>query len=127
MRNYIAQLYKHLEHEEAKREAARQKTAPVTPINKPLETQLIELFRSLPEAELRRPWLMQELTVQLQGRYRAAPSPQKVSEALRKLGWRRARMYGRWGGRRYWLPPGSSHGQNNQIIKSATKLIKNIE
>lgn len=103
MRNYIAQLYKHLEHEEAKREAARQQTPTITPIKKPLETQLIELFRSLPEAELRRPWLMQELVIHLEGRYRADPSPQKIGEALRKLGWRRVRIYGQWGGRRYWL------------------------
>lgn len=35
---------------------------------------------------------------------------QKIGEALRKLGWRRVRIYGQWGGRRYWLPksyPGS--------------------
>ena len=55
MRNYIAQLYKHLEDEDAKRKAARQQTATTRLVIKPLETQLIELFRSLPEVELRRP------------------------------------------------------------------------
>ena len=104
MRNYIAQLYKHLEDEDAKRKAARHQTATTRLIIKLLETQLIELFLSLPEAKLRRPWLMQELVSHLDGRYRADPSPQKIGEALRKLGWRRVRIYGQWGGRRYWLP-----------------------
>jgi len=47
---------------------------------------------------------MQELVIHLEGRYGADPSPQKIGEALRKLGWRRVRIYGQWGGRRYWLP-----------------------
>ena len=85
MRNYIAQLYKHLEDEGAKRKAARQQTATTRLIIKPLETQLIKLFRSLPEAELRRPWLMQELVSHLDGRYRTDSSPQKIVEALRRV------------------------------------------
>ena len=85
MQNYIAQLYKHLEDEDAKRKAARHQTATTRLIIKPLETQLIELFRSLPEAELRRPWLMQELVSHLDGRYRTDPSPQKIVEALRRV------------------------------------------
>ncbi len=52
MRNYIAKLYKHLEDEDAKRKAARHQTATTRLIIKLLETQLIELFLSLPEAEL---------------------------------------------------------------------------
>ena len=85
MRNYIAQLYKHLEDEDAKRKAARQQTATTRLIIKPLETQLIELFLSLSEAELRRPWLMQELVSHLDGRYRADPSPQKIVERLGRV------------------------------------------
>ena len=85
MQNYIAQLYKHLEDEDAKRKAARQQTATTRLIIKPLETQLIELFLSLPEAEIRRPWLMQELISHLDGRYRTDPSPQKIVEALRRV------------------------------------------
>ena len=104
MRSYIAQLYKHLEEEDAKRVYARQQKTTMKPVPKPLETQLVEFFHSLPEADLRRPWLMHELVTHMDGRYRADPSPQKIAEVLRKLGWRRVRIYEQWGGRRHWLP-----------------------
>ena len=38
---------------------------------------------------------------------KAGRSSERHSEnwrSVRKLGWRRVRIYGQWGGRRYWLP-----------------------
>ena len=54
---------------------------------KPLGIQLEEFTRSLPPAMLNHPWRICDLLMRLEGRYRAHPSPQKLSEQTRKSGW----------------------------------------
>lgn len=72
---------------------------------KPLTEQITELMASLPPSLRARPWNMADLTARLQGKYRDNPHPQQVGEALRKLGWRRVRLYGEgFGGVRVWVP-----------------------
>ena len=74
--------------------------------HKALTEQLIELFRSLPPAQVNRRWSMDELVTRLQGRYSARPHPMNVGQALRVLGWVQRRDGTRdGGGRRYWSFP----------------------
>jgi hypothetical protein len=73
---------------------------------KPLETQLEEFTRSLPPAMLGRPWQICELLIRLEGKYRTHPSPQKLSEQMRKAGWTRQRCWSQgYDGVRLWYPP----------------------
>ena len=73
----------------------------------PLEQQVEALMRSLPASEANRMWLIGDLiNAGLKGRYRENPHPQQLAAALYKLGWQRRRMYGSFGGRRFWIPPG---------------------
>ena len=88
------------------REAEAVKQLYIARRTKPLTEQITELMQSLPPAMRDRPWTMSELTSRLQGKYRARPHPQMVGMALRTLGWRRVRSYGRgFDGARVWLPP----------------------
>jgi hypothetical protein len=73
---------------------------------KPLEIQLEEFTRSLPPAMLNRPWRISDLLLRLEGRYRAHPSPQKLSEQMRKSGWIRRRCWSQgYDGVRLWYAP----------------------
>ncbi len=70
---------------------------------KPLDEQITDLMATLPPALRDRPWSMAELVARLIGKYRARPHPQKVGDALRRLGWQRVRSYGGFEGARLWL------------------------
>jgi len=71
---------------------------------KPLDQQIEELMRSLPPVQRDRPWLMEELVLRLQGRYRTHPHAKDVGTALRRLGWDRVRDWTQAGcGRRFWI------------------------
>lgn len=71
---------------------------------KPLTEQITELMQTLPPALRDRPWMMAEFVSRLNGRYRERPHAQHVGEALRQLGWRRDRLWGKGGeGRRVWI------------------------
>jgi len=73
---------------------------------KPITEQITELMASLPPSLRDRPWCMVELTARLQGKYRNHPHGQHVGQALKQLGWCRARLYGEgFGGVRVWVPP----------------------
>lgn len=73
--------------------------------SRPLDQQITELMRSLPPANLRRPWSMSELIQRLDGKYRDRPHAKNVGEALRRLGWQRVRLWTEgYDGQRVWLP-----------------------
>jgi hypothetical protein len=73
---------------------------------KPLTEQITELMLSLAPALRERPWNMTDLVNRLQGKYRARPHPQMVGEALRKLNWKRQRVWSKgFDGVRLWMPP----------------------
>jgi hypothetical protein len=110
MESYIESLRKHVETHIEERELAKQQEAlsrqTMQSLTKPLEQQLIELLRTLSPDQLYRHWTMEDFVMRLKGRFRDRPHPQKVGEALRKLGWQRRRVYGAQGdGKRYWFPP----------------------
>ena len=110
LRSYIESLHRHVEQVNKEKELAKQRETAslqtMQPLVKPLELQIIEFFRSLPSAQTSRPWSLRDITLRLEGKYRAHPHPQQVGETLRKLGWQRRRVYGaQGGGRRYWFPP----------------------
>ncbi len=70
-----------------------------------LDQQLLDMTRTLPAQLLDRPWSMAELVMRLRGKYRDRPHAQQVGDALRRLGWRRVRLWGVGAeGRRVWLP-----------------------
>lgn len=72
--------------------------------SKPLEVQIREYFDSLPLLNRHRPITMTEIINQLTGRYRDKPHAQHVGAALRRLGYRPKRLWGRMGeGRRVWI------------------------
>ncbi len=74
--------------------------------NKPLTEQISELMLTLPPQLRDRPWSMAELVARLTGKYRDRPHTQHVGMALRQLGWRRERRWGRgYDGVRVWSPP----------------------
>lgn len=77
---------------------------------KPLTEQITELMASLPPAVRDRPWSSAELVNRLVGKYRDRPHAQHVGDALRRLGWNRVRLYGKFDGVRLWVPPGVSIG-----------------
>jgi hypothetical protein len=109
--SYISGLYKNLEKVEKERAQAEMSAAaehtPVSMPAKPLERQIVEYFRSISPAQLSRPWTLNEIIMSgnLTGIYRDRPHPQQVGDILRRLSWRRCRLYGAHGGNRYWLPP----------------------
>jgi hypothetical protein len=106
MRSYLQSLHKHVEQVNQEREQAKQQEAVTPPPAKPLERQLIELFRTVSEEQMSRPWTMDEITLQCRGKYRRHPHPQQVATELRKMGWQSRRVYGtQAAGRRYWFPP----------------------
>jgi hypothetical protein len=72
----------------------------------PLEQQVEALMRSLPPSEANRMWLIGDMAGRLKGTWRENPHQQNLATVLRKMGWRRKRLYGKFGGRRFWLPPG---------------------
>ena len=70
-----------------------------------LTDQITTLMVSLSPAQRNRPWSMDELVSQLQGRYSARPHPMNVGTALGQLGWEARRDWTRdGGGRRVWHP-----------------------
>ncbi len=72
---------------------------------KPLEVQIREYIDSLPPLLRERPITMAEVINQLTGRYRDKPHPQHVGAALRALGYRHVRLWGKKGeGKRVWVP-----------------------
>jgi transposase len=72
---------------------------------KPLDQQITELMNTLPAQLRNRPWSMAELVQRLTGKYRARPHPQQVGDALRRLGWKRERRWGKgFDGVRVWVP-----------------------
>lgn len=76
---------------------------------KPLEVQIREYVDSLPPLIRERPITMTEIVNQLTGRYRDRPHPQHVGAALRALGYRHIRLWGKQGeGKRVWLPSNSA-------------------
>jgi hypothetical protein len=112
LRSYIESLHKHVEQVNKEKELAKQQEVTslqtMQPLVKPLEQQLVEYFRSLSPSQAQQPLLMSDLLHHLQGRHRDKPHAQQVSTELRKLGWQRRRLYGSYGGKRYWLPPSGS-------------------
>jgi len=71
---------------------------------KPLDDQINDLMQTIPPALRARPWSIAELVPRLQGKYREHPHAKEVGEALRRLGWRRTRLWGNAGeGRRVWV------------------------
>jgi len=95
----------HLHNLEREAEAVKQlnKQRDLARRTKPPTEQIEELMASLPPAVRDRPWTMAELTNRLQGKYRDRPHPQMVGMALRALGWRRVRLYGKgFDGARVW-------------------------
>lgn len=87
--------------------AARKRASEVQRLKRtrPLDDQITELMRTFPPALRERPWSIAELVCQLDGRYRAHPHAKHVGEALRRLGWRRVRLWTNGGdGQRVWLP-----------------------
>ena len=71
----------------------------------PLENQITELMRTLPNAQKLRPWSMEEFAALLRGKFQQRPAYWKVATALRKLGWAYQRLWGEYGGRRFWIHP----------------------
>ena len=72
---------------------------------RPIEEQIIMLIRSLPETERSRNWTMNDLVLQLYGKYNQRPHPMHVGKALRRLGWKKVRDWSAAGeGRRFWSP-----------------------
>ena len=72
--------------------------------SKPLELQIREYIDSLPPFLRESPITMAEIVNQLTGRYRDRPHAQHVGAALRSLGYRPKRLWGRMGeGRRVWI------------------------
>ncbi len=72
---------------------------------RPLDAQITELMRTLPPQLRDRPWSMRELVSRLSGKYRDHPHGQNVGETLRRLGWRRVRLWSNGAdGQRVWLP-----------------------
>jgi len=106
LKNYIKNLYNIVEAENNKKEQVRRQEAAslqtMQPSVKGIEQQILELLRSLSSDQLSRPWTMAEFVMRLEGKYRDRPHPQQVAEILRKQGWKRRRIYGMGGGRRYW-------------------------
>jgi hypothetical protein len=91
-----------------KREAeAKAKCAVSTPTVKrvkPLDQQITELMVTLPTQLRDRPWSMAELVQRLSGKYRDRPHAQQVGEALRRLGWKRIRLWSNGAdGQRVWV------------------------
>lgn len=113
MKTYIAGLRQTVEQENATRKQERRQAADdilstTLPTPDPLEDQIKALMASIPPAQTELPWLMDDLVKRLQGRYHERPHAQHVADALRRLKWRRERIYGpKYGGRRLWLPPDS--------------------
>lgn len=76
---------------------------------KPLEVQIREYINSLPPLRRESPITMTEVVNQLTGRYRDKPHPQHVGAALRALGYRHVRLWGKAGeGKRVWMPSNSA-------------------
>ena len=72
----------------------------------PLRDQIIELMASMPPAQSKRAWSMEDFRARLKGRFHTAPSAGEIGTALKALGWVRIRDWSAEGeGRRYWLPP----------------------
>lgn len=72
---------------------------------KPLEVQIREYIDSLPPFLRERPITMAEIVNQLTGRYRDRPHAQHVGAALRSLGYKPKRLWGKQGeGKRVWVP-----------------------
>lgn len=72
--------------------------------SKPLEVQISEYIDSLPPFLRECPITMAEIVNQLTGRYKDRPHAQHVGAALRSLGYRPKRLWGRIGeGRRVWI------------------------
>jgi hypothetical protein len=70
----------------------------------PLDAQILDLMRALPPQVRQRPWSMAELVQRLAGKYRERPHAQQVGDALRRLGWRRVRLWkGGADGLRVWV------------------------
>jgi len=107
MRAHLEGLKAQLVQDAKEREQSRQlaQTSP-RPSVQPLEQQIEALMRSLPASEANRLWLIGDIARNLKGTWRDHPHPQHLAEALRKLGWQRKRIYGSFGGRRFWVPPG---------------------
>ena len=111
MKTYIEKLKAFSEGEATKKTGASH----VVPKNnsrinndwRPIEEQIIMLMRSLPETERNRNWTMNDLVLQLYGKYNQRPHPMHVGKALRRLGWKKLRDWSAAGeGRRFWLPNG---------------------
>ena len=111
MRSYIDGLCKIVEQEKQERELARQEVTAslqtMHPDVKPLEQQLVEFFRTLSPEQLKRPWTMDDIigSGKLRGKLRGLPHPQQVSDILKRLNWRKVRLYGQHAGKRVWIPP----------------------
>ena len=95
----FAQLLGHVDA--SGRNRSRNTSAP----SRSLDVQIIELMRTLPPQLRNRPWSMADLVQRLTGRYRAHPHAQHIGQSLRRLGWRRVRLWqGGAQGERVWLP-----------------------
>ena len=110
LRSYIENLHKHVEQVNNEKQRAKQQEVAalqtMPPPVKSLEQQLTCYFRTLSQEQLKRPRTMIEIiqAADLKGKFREHPHPQKISEILGRLNWRRHRAYGANAGR-YWLPP----------------------
>lgn len=71
---------------------------------KALTDQIGEFLNTLPPAQRNGPWLLSDLTKNLQGKYRDRPHAQNVAIELKKMGWTSKRLWGaEWEGKRIWL------------------------
>ena len=88
-------------------EAVQQPSEPTAGFT-PLTNQIIALTVHLPPIQLDRPWSIDELLPQLQGRYKQRPATREVAKALTQLGWQQKRCWQKSGlNRRFWYPPHS--------------------
>lgn len=108
--DYISQLKAETENANRRRseraEATRERLRSANGGAKPLTTQIEELVRTLPAAQLARPWVMADFVTRLHGRFHDRPAAGAVGQALRQLGWVSRRDWSAAGaGRRLWTRP----------------------
>jgi hypothetical protein len=103
MKSYIESLRRQVEQADKERELVKEAATP--PTVKSLDQQLTEYLRTLSKEQLSTPFTMNEIILagDLKGKYRNSPHPQQVAEILTRNGWTKRRLYGEYGGKRYWF------------------------
>ncbi len=110
LRKQLEQLRRETEAQN-QRKSSSQDAVNASPANlqikctKPLDTQIVDLMRTMPPQLRDRAWSMAELILRLRGKYRDHPHGQQVGQALLRLGWRKERRWEKgYDGARVWLP-----------------------